>query len=147
MRSPQRVSAFVASQVSRREFLRRISTVALGVAIAVPTLGRNRRAFDPTTFQRIPSDAPRVLSEAEVVERGLPLYLPGNKLQGGPDCPCDCSWGCTWVQFGMCWQICGTCGPQLFDRIGCHWDRCLDCCDDVCDERCTDTSCSCYVCA
>jgi hypothetical protein len=145
MRTPQRVSAFIASQVSRREFLRRTSTMALGVAVAFPTIGRNERSVDPTTFRRTRHSSPRVLSKREVVARGLPLYVPENKLQSGPDCPCDCSWGCQWVQVGMCWQTCGTCGPQLFDRTGCDWDQCLDCCNDVCDERCAD--CTCYVCA
>lgn len=39
MRTPQRVSAFVASQVGRREFLRRTSTMALGIVLALPSLG------------------------------------------------------------------------------------------------------------
>lgn len=147
-RMPQRVSAFVASQVSRREFFRHTSTMALGVVVAaVPTLDRSQRAPDLATLQRIRFDAPRVLSASEVVALGLPLYSPGNQLQSGPDCPCDCSWGCHWVQVGTCYGNCGSCQPRWdcpFAGVGsqsvCHWDQCLDCCDDVCDERCS----SCY---
>lgn len=51
MRAPERVSAFVASQVGRREFLRRTSTMALGIVLALPPLGGNRRTLDPTTIQ------------------------------------------------------------------------------------------------
>jgi len=162
MQTPQRVSAFVASQVSRRDFLRRTSAMALGVAVALPALGRTGRDgqsgvpaegfLDVTTLQRIRSDTPRALSASEVVALGLPLYLPENQLPTGPDCPCDCSWGCHWVNAGTCIAGCGTCVPcgthpfNCGDRNNYQWQQCLDCCNDVCAEQCINPSCSlcCY---
>lgn len=147
MRAPQRLSVFVASQVSRREFLRRSSTMALGVALAVPALGRNQGALDLTTFQRIRFDTPRVLSASEVVAQGLTLYFPDNQLPTGPDCPCDCTWGCHWVQVGSCYDACGSCSPGCsgFPSCGqkhqCDWKQCLDCCNDVCEETCSPCAC------
>lgn len=156
MRTPQRVSAFVASQVGRREFLRRTSTMALGIVLALPSLGGNRRTLDPTAIQRVRSGTPTVLSAAEVVALGLPLYLPENQLQTGPDCPCDCSWGCHWVQVGHCYTSCGICFSCVYGLYNCFrggqqdvWDylECRDCCDDVCDTKCSNHQCSSCCCS
>lgn len=155
MRTPQRVSAFVASQVGRREFLRRTSTMALGIVVALPSPGGNRRTIDPTIIQRVLSGTSTVLSAAEVVALGLPLYLPENQLQTGPDCPCDCSWGCQWRRVGGCFTGCGQCGFCQAAQHGCMmggyqdvWDyyQCFDCCDEVCGSECRNHGCQACCC-
>ena len=153
MRTAQRVSEFVASQVNRRDFLRRASTMALGVAVAMPSLGqhqKNRATLDLTPLQRIPFGTPQVLSASEVVALGLPLYLPNNQLPSGPDCPCDCSWGCQWVTVGYCNTRCGDscemCNSSATgEQTHCTWQQCLDCCNDICSEQCVNCACQpCY---
>lgn len=155
MRTPQRVSAFVASQVGRREFLRRTSTMALGIVLA--PLGGNRRTLDPTTIQRVRSGTPTVLSAAEVVALGLPLYLPDNQFQTGPDCPCDCSWGCQWRKVGSCYSGCRTCGFCMAGLHNCatgygawrivdEYYQCFDCCDEVCGSECRSQNQQCLPC-
>lgn len=153
MHGPQRFSTFVANQVSRREFLRRSSSTALGVALAVPTLGHKRRTTGISTIlQRVPSGTQRVLSASEIAALGLPLYLPNNEFPSGPDCPCDCSRGCQWRDVGSCTGQCGgACGAcdggwpwSCGSRNNCDWLQCFDCCNDVCGEQCT--SCWCGPC-
>jgi hypothetical protein len=150
MRTPQRVSAFVASQVSRREFLRRTSTMSLGMILAPLGVNRHNDTIDPATIKHVRDGKPTVLSAAEVVALGLPLSLPDNKFPNGPDCPCDCSWGCQWIRVGHCYTACGQCVWCFIGLYGCvsggqqdvyDYYECRDCCSDVCQWKCENHSC------